>query len=59
MADQAAVRRISWSLPETTQEEDGAGYRVVGKLFAWTYLERGRAMAPRTLVKRFDAGAPH
>jgi len=45
MVDQEDVRRIALSLPETTTE--GNGYRVRGKQFAWTYLERVEPKQPR------------
>lgn len=51
MADQGDVRRIALSLPEVVDEGDG--YRVGGKLFAWTWLERiepKRARVPQPAV---------
>ena len=47
MTDQEDVRRIALSLPETTEE--GSGYRVGGKQFAWTYPERVHPKKPKVL----------
>jgi hypothetical protein len=45
MSNQEDVRRIALTLPEVVQ--DGEGYRVKGKLIAWTYLERVAPKQPR------------
>ena len=45
MADNDDVRRIALSLPDAVR--DGSGYRVRGKLFAWTYHERVEPKKPR------------
>lgn len=47
MSNQEDVRRIALALPEAVQEKDGNGYRVKGKLFVWTYLERVVPKEPR------------
>jgi hypothetical protein len=46
MASQADVRRIALSLPETT-EEGGFHFSVVGKGFAWVWMERVQPKKPR------------
>jgi hypothetical protein len=60
VADQADVRRIALSLPETIESEDGFGFRVRNsssksgsKQFAWAWNERvtpGKPRVPRADV---------
>jgi hypothetical protein len=57
VADQADVRRIALSLPETIESEDTFGFRVrnsssksASKPFAWAWHER---VTPRKLVRGF------
>lgn len=45
MSNQEDVHRIALALPEARQ--DGDGYRVKSKLFAWTYQERVEPKQPR------------
>ena len=47
MADQDDVRRLALELPETTQHDDGFGFSVRGKSFAWVYWERVAPKKPR------------
>lgn len=50
MTDAATARRIARSLPETEDLSTDAmlRFRVRGKQFAWTYLERNAATGPRS-----------
>ena len=62
MADQDDVRRLALALPATTQNEDGLGFRVHGKQFAWVWHERvvqGKPRVPRpeVLVLRVPGAA--
>jgi hypothetical protein len=52
MASEADVRRIALSLPEAVQDADGFRFRVGGKLFAWSFMERVEPKKPR--VRRPD-----
>ncbi len=57
MTDQDDVRCIAEGLPDISRA--GSGYRVGGKQFAWTYLERvdpkkPRAPRPDVLAVRVD-----
>jgi hypothetical protein len=59
MATQADVRRIALSLPETSEEDGGGRFRVAGKQFAWTWLERvdpKRARVPNSEVIALRVG---
>jgi hypothetical protein len=47
MADQADVRRIALSLPETAEAADHFGFSVAGKGFAWAWNERVVPKKPR------------
>jgi hypothetical protein len=47
MASLADVRRIATSLPGVQQRSGESGYRVDGKLFAWTWMERIDPKRPR------------
>jgi hypothetical protein len=47
MADQEDVRRIALSLPEVSEGEDGFGFSVAGKGFAWVWMERVEPRKPR------------
>ncbi len=51
MADQADVRRIALSLPETVENNERFAFSVLDKGkkkgFAWVWLERLEAKAPR------------
>lgn len=40
MASQDDVRRISRSLPETTEDPNGFRFLVDGKAFVWAWMER-------------------
>lgn len=55
MVDAPTVERLALSLPEAEggAQPDRVAYAVRGKGFAWTGW---RAVAPRTLAKRFEAG---
>jgi hypothetical protein len=47
MASLADVRRIATSLPGVEQRSGESGYRVAGKLFTWTWMERVDPKRPR------------
>lgn len=47
MASLADVRRIATSLPGVEQRSGESGYRVDGKLFVWTWMERIDPKRPR------------
>jgi hypothetical protein len=47
MASAADVRRIATSLPGVEQRSGESGYRVDGKLFIWTWMERIDPQRPR------------
>ena len=47
MASATDVRRIATSLPGVEQRSGESGYRVDGKLFAWTWMERIDPRRPR------------
>jgi len=50
VADHEDVRRLALALPEAVENEDGLGYRVRGKQFAWVWHERvvqGKPRVPR------------
>lgn len=47
MASLADVRRIATALPGVEQRSGESGYRVDGKLFAWTWMERTDPKRPR------------
>jgi hypothetical protein len=47
MASSADVRRIATSLPGVEQRSGEPGYRVDGRLFAWTWMERIDPKRPR------------
>jgi hypothetical protein len=41
------AHRIASALPEATSAPDGFAYRVNGKLFTWTWMERVQPKRPR------------
>ena len=47
MASATDVRRIATSLPGVEQRSGESGYRVDGKLFIWTWMERIDPQRPR------------
>jgi hypothetical protein len=51
MADQADVRRVALSLPETVEDDDRFAFSVLNrgkwKGFAWVWLERTEPKKPR------------
>jgi hypothetical protein len=56
------VRRLAVALPEAVENDDGFGFRVRGKQFAWVWYERvtqGKPRVPRpdVLVVRVDGQA--
>jgi hypothetical protein len=53
MATQDDVRRLALALPEAVQSDEGFGFYVRGKQFAWTWHERvvqGKPRVPRPEV---------
>jgi hypothetical protein len=62
MADLDDARRLAIALPEVVESDDGFGFRVRGKQFAWVWHERvvqGKPRVPRpdVLVVRVDGRA--
>ena len=51
MVDDARVRALALSLPETTDESEGErlAFSVTGKGFAWSYFQRVEPKKPRRL----------
>lgn len=47
MATLEDAHRIAASLPEATSDPGSFAYRVEGKLFAWTWMERVQPKRPR------------
>jgi hypothetical protein len=47
MASREDVRRLALALPEAVEEGEGGAFRVDGKLFAWTWMERPIPKRPR------------
>jgi hypothetical protein len=50
VADQDDVRRLALALPEVVEGDDGFGFGVRGKQFAWVWRERvvqGKPRVPR------------
>jgi hypothetical protein len=50
VADQADVRRLALALPEAVESDEGFGFGVRGKQFAWVWNERvveGKPRVPR------------
>jgi len=47
VASRDDLRRIALSLPEVVEADDGARYKLGGKLLAWTWRERVDPKRPR------------
>jgi hypothetical protein len=65
MASREDVRRLALALSEAVEEGEGGAFRVDGKLFAWTWMERLQQGRPRVAnpdviaVRVADEGEKH